>query len=192
MTEINQLENFDAVYRKELELQRELEKIEIAYVKTVEKYGEYSDLKSFVEYLRTVEKVFTEAKFRNWDAERNKNELIKAKINLLSADGIMAEDILNSIYDDFKKAGSDVGKVYVVVNQLLEKYQENAECKEFILYLQYLYINFQSALEEKISMSDLKTRLIKARMEVLASDGNPELIVLERIYDEFKKLLEFI
>ena len=42
-------ENFDALYAHELEVQRELEKVEVAYVKTVERYGEYSILNSFVE-----------------------------------------------------------------------------------------------------------------------------------------------
>ena len=186
----NQFENFDQGYEMEFKLQAELEKVEIAYVKTVEKYGEYQDCKSFVEYLRTIEKVFLEAKMRNWDAETNKNELIKAKIKSLSDAKAVSADVLSSIYDDFKKAGSDVNKIYEIVNKLLEKYKDNSECKEFILYIQYLYINFQNAEEESLSMDELKERLVRARMEVLASDGHPELITLENIYNDFKDLLK--
>jgi hypothetical protein len=186
----NQIENFDAVYRREMELHQELEKVEIAYVKTVEKYGEYGECKSFLEYLRTVEKVFMEAKFRNWDAERNKDELIKTKIKMIAEASSVSEDVLNSIYADFKKSGATVSKIYEIVNQLIEKYGENPECAELILYIQYLFINFDEAEQEKFSMEELKDRLVRARMEVLSSDGNPELITLENIYREFKNLLE--
>ncbi len=185
----NQIENFDAVYRREMELHQELEKVEIAYVKTVEKYGEYGECKSFLEYLRTIEKVFMEAKFRNWDAERNKDELIKTKIKMIAEASSVSEDVLNSIYADFKKSGATVSKIYEIVNQLIEKYGENPECAELILYIQYLFINFDEAEKEKFSAEELKDRLVRARMEVLSSDGNPELITLENIYREFKNLL---
>lgn len=185
-----QNESFDDAYKHEFHLQAELEKVEIAYVKTVEKYAEYADCKSFVEYLRTIEKIFLEAKLRNWDAETNKDELIKAKMKTLAEAKTVSSDVLNSIYDDFKRAGNDVNKVYEAVNKLLEKYAEDSECKEFILYIQYLYINFQNAEKEQISMDELKERLIRARMEVISSDGRPDLITLENIYRDFRSLLK--
>lgn len=185
----NECENFDAIYKNERELGSEMEKIEIAYVKTVEKYGEYADCKAFIEYLRTIEKVFTEAKFRNWDAEKDKNELISSKIKIMSSEGSVSEDVLNSIYEDFRKTGTDVNKIYEIVNALLEKYKDDSGCKEFILYVQYLFINFQNAEREKIGMDELKERLVKARMKVLSSGGNPDLMTLENIYGEFKKMI---
>ncbi|MFA5993743.1 MAG: hypothetical protein WC823_02160 [Parcubacteria group bacterium] len=189
-------ENFDTAYARMMEAGREkqlntqMEKIELAYVRVAEKYGEYADCKSFVEYLRTMEKVFTEAKFRNWDADRSKEELIRSKIKIMASISPVGEDTLNSIYRDFKQAGDDIGKIYDIINDLLERYQEDDACKEFILYMQYLFINFQNGQRETADMSVLKERLIRARMEVVASDGNPELITLENIYKEFKSLLE--
>jgi hypothetical protein len=184
----NEIENFDLAYQKQIELHQEMEKIEIAYVKMVEKYGEYQDCKAFAEYLRTIEKVFTEAKFNHWDAEKNKDELIKAKITILAKAGPIREDVLQSIYDDFKKSGATLDKIYEIVNKLLEKYGNDQGCSEFILYLQYLFINFQEASREKLTHDQLEERLIKARMEVLASDGKPKLSTLENIYREFKEL----
>jgi hypothetical protein len=187
---------FDEAYERMMEIGREkklnaqLEKIELAYVRVVEKYGEYADCKAFVEYLRTIEKVFTEAKFRNWDAERSKDELIRSKIKIMSSISPVGEDTLVSIYDDFKKAGADIDKIYNVINGLLEKYQDNADCKEFILYVQYLCINFKNAQNEAMDMEILKERLVRARMEVLTSDGEPDLKVLENIYKEFNELMK--
>lgn len=188
-------ENFDAAYMKMMEAGREkqlsskMEKIELAYVRVVEKYGEYGDCKSFVEYLRTIEKIFTEAKFRSWDADKSKDELIKSKIKIMASVSPIGEDVLTSIYDDFKQAGDDIDKIYNIINDLLEKYQDDSECKEFILYVQYLFINFQTAKKEAMEMDVLKERLIKARMEVLASDGDPDLKTLGNIYAEFKTLM---
>ncbi|EKE11463.1 MAG: hypothetical protein ACD_15C00076G0001 [uncultured bacterium] len=191
----NAEEGFDEAYKKMMEFGREkqfnsqMEKIELAYVRVIEKYGEYADCKSFVEYLRTIEKVFTEAKFRSWDAEKSKDELIRSKIKIMSSISPVGEDTLVSIYEDFKKAGSDIDKIYNVINDLLEKYQQDADCKEFILYVQYLFINFQNAQKEAATMEALKERLIKARMEVLTSDGDPDMMTLENIYKEFKEMM---
>jgi hypothetical protein len=184
----NEMENFDAMYKRQIEFHQNIEKIEIAYVKTVEKYGEYEDCKAFAEYLRTIEKVFTEAKFNNWDAEKNKDELIKAKIMLLASGGSIQEDVLQSIYSDFRQSGTTLDKIYEIVNKLLEKYGDDQGCNEFILYLQYLAINFQEASRERLNNDQLKDRLVKARMEVLASGGEPDLSTLEKIYQEFKEM----
>jgi hypothetical protein len=188
-TTLNPQENFEAVFEKERKLQEGLEKIEVAYVKTVEKYGEYSDCKSFAEFLRTIEKIFLEAKFRNWDGEKSKDELIKAKMKMMAESSSIGEDILLSIYNDFKKSGVTIAKIYEIVAELLKKYGEHSECGELILYIQYLFINFNDAEEKRVSVDDLKDRLIRARMDVLSSDGDPNLVMLENIYKEFKILL---
>jgi hypothetical protein len=191
----NEVESFEKAYYqmmekgKEKQLNAQMERIELAYVRVVEKYGEYADCKSFVEYLRTMEKIFTEAKFRNWDAEKSKDELIKSKIKIMSSISPIGEDTLMAIYDDFKKAEDDIDKIYNIINDLLVRYQDDPECKEFILYVQYLFINFKNAQQEAIDMEMLKERLVKARMEVLSSDGDPDLLTLENIYKEFKTLI---
>ncbi len=189
MTTANQIESFEEIYAKEGRLSREIEKIEIAYAKIAEKYGEYSDCKSFAEFLRTIEKVFLEAKFRNWDSEKSKNELIKTKIKTIAATGSVGEDVLSVIYDDFKKSGATIGKIYEITAQLLEKYGQDRECAELILYIQYLFVNFHESEKRSERTDELKDRLIQARMEVLSSDGNPELIVLQKIYQEFKQMI---
>lgn len=185
----NEIENFDAVFRHGLELQRHLEKIEVAYIRTVERYGEYSDLKSFAEYLRTIEKMFTENSFRNKSFEQSKDELIKIRIKMLAKNSAMDEDVLNMIYGYFQKAGQSVDKIYEIANELLEKHKEDNDCIDFITYIRDIFVNFLNAEKEHISAEELKDRLVKARMEVLSTSGNPDLKTLENIYQEFKGLL---
>ncbi|HCP08589.1 MAG TPA: hypothetical protein DIT25_02205 [Candidatus Moranbacteria bacterium] len=188
--EINKFENFDAIYARELEVQRDLEKIEVAYVKTVEKYGEYSDLKSFAEYLRTMEKLFQESKFRNRGFEQSRDEMIQLRIKLLAKNSAMDEDVLNAIHAYFKQVGHTAEKIYAASEELLEKYKDDPGCREFILYIRDIFINFFNAEREQISMDELKNRLIKARMEALSGKGDPDLLTLENIYKEFNVLLK--
>jgi hypothetical protein len=182
-------ENFDALYAHELEVQRELEKVEVAYVKTVERYGEYSILKSFVEYLKGMEKFFMENKLRNHSFEISKDEMIKNRIKMLASTCGVGEEVLNAIHRYFKKAGQNVDKIYEIARELTERYKNEPDCQDFILYVQDILVNFLNAEREHLSMDDLQDRLVRARMEVLSSKGDPDLLTLEKIYKEFKGLL---
>ncbi len=188
-TEVNQFENFDAMYARELEIQRSLERIEAAYVKTAEKYGEYEETKSFIEYLGSIEKLFMENKLRNRSFELGRDEMIKVRIKILAQGGTVSEEALNMIYGYFKKAGQTIDKIYEIAAQLMEKYKDDRDCQDFISYVRDIFVNFFNAEKERISMDELKERLIKARMEVLSTNGDPDLVTLENIYKDFKSLL---
>ncbi len=187
--EKNKKENFEIAYAKNRKIYKELEKLELAYVKMKEKYENQKECISFLEYVKTLEKVFTEAKIRNWNAEESKGELIKVEMKRLAQASSVDIEILADLYNDFKKTYLSIGKIVEIQEDLSQKHQECLECLEFINYVSYLYINFNELQEGKISIEDLKIKLISARMEVLSSDGTPSLIVLEGIYREFKEML---
>ncbi len=188
-TGVNQFENFDAMYARELEIQRTLEKVEAAYVKTVEKYGDYEETKSFIDYLGSIEKVFMENKLRNRSFELGKDEMIKVRIKILAQNGTVSEDVLDTIYGYFKKAGHTIDKIYEIATELIGKYKDDRECQDFIAYVRDIFVNFFNAEQEHVSMDELKERLIRARMEVLSTSGNPDLVTLENIYKDFKESL---
>ncbi|MFZ5982632.1 MAG: hypothetical protein ACOYS2_03640 [Patescibacteria group bacterium] len=183
--EPNPFENFEAAYMRERETQEELERIEMAYAKTVERYKDYADCVAFASYIKTIEKVFAEAKKRNWDTERIKNSLIEAKIDIVSRETGIGKDVLRSIYDDFRSAGASISRIREVVEMMVEKYRENPECVEFVLFLENVLTNFGQLQGEKMELDQIKERLIRARMQVISSDGKPELSTLEGIYREF-------
>jgi hypothetical protein len=191
---VNKFENFDAIYARELQMQHELqgeyEKVEVAYVKTVEKYGEYADLKAFAEYLCVIEKLFIGSKFRNQGMEESKDEMIKLRIQLVSKNSSLGEEVLYAIYRYFQKAGATIDRIYATGQELLEKHKQDAGYTEFILYIQDIFVNFLSAEQEHLNMDELKDRLIRARMEVLSSKGDPDLLTLQKIYKEFTDLLK--
>lgn len=187
---VNPLENFDAVYERERNLQREFERIELAYAKTAEKYKDYSDCLEFAHYIKTIEKIFTEARIRKWGSEKVKDVLIQSKIKIISQESSIDEDVLKMIYADFKKTGTNIGKINEVIEVLSRKYEDQEECVEFISYIGNILINFSDFKEQNLDLDDMRSRLIQARMKVLSSDGEPDLKTLEDIYKEFKEEME--
>lgn len=169
----------------DIELQKEMEKIEWAYARMMEQYGRYEGCKDFIEYLRTMEKVFAESKMRNWNADICKDELIRIKISLLASQSQLPQHVFQTIYNDFISTNKQINDVYSVSSSLLEKY-ENSDCREFIKYIEYVIVHYT---ENNKNMEEIIAGLIRARMLVLSSDGNPELVILEKIYKEFNKLL---
>jgi hypothetical protein len=185
----NEKEDFEMVYEKNRRVYKELENLELAYVKIKEKYENQKDCLSLLEYIKTLEKVFTEAKIRNWNAEQSKKELIKAEIEHLAQVSNIDVEIFEDLYDSFQKTYVGIGKIVETQEKLSQKHQDCLDCLEFINYVTYLYINFDELQKRKINAEDLKTKLISARMDVLSSDGTPSLVVLEGIYKEFKQML---
>lgn len=199
---MNIFENFKSTPKQETEqgnrfetqkmLNIEFEKIEMACAKVKEQYGENDQCIAFIDYIRTIEKVFAESKIRNWDAEESKNQLIEIEMGLLADRAEMDKGVFSSVYDDFKIACADVSKITEVEKSLLEKYQDNQECCDLIKYIANLYTSFYSNEIEKGSMTNLKKNLIRARMNVISSDGNPALRVLENIYEDFQTMIKEI
>lgn len=181
--------NFEIPSSVETKISREIEKIEMAHAKLAVKYEGHADCLAFVDFLKTTERVFAEAKYRNWSTGKSKEELVKLEIGLVSERSGLSSDMLNSINDDFKNNCVSVGKICDIADQLLEKYKNEEDCFEFILYLKDVYIGVHNVRRNQMEMMDLKTGLIQARMQALSSDGNPQFKLLEDIYSEFKNNL---
>ncbi|HPN96895.1 MAG TPA: hypothetical protein PLK35_03965 [Candidatus Moranbacteria bacterium] len=186
----NTEENFDVVYQREIEIHKKLQNIEIAYAKTVDKYRNHENCLAFLDYLKTTEKVFAEAKMRKWNAEKTKNELIEIEISILSSRSNLPKDFFKSIYEDFLENNKLIGEISEAIQRLLKKYADQPECCEFINYVEAVFIGFENIKRGDASIIDLKSDLIKAKMQVLSCDGDPELKLLEEIYDDFQKLIQ--
>ncbi len=187
--DLNKKESFDVAYKKNREVYRELEKIELAYAKIKEKYSNQKECLAFLDYAKTLEKVFTEARIRNQSVEKSKSDLIEVEIGILARESNIEAEIFKDLYNDFKKAYLNVGRIIDIQNNLLERHKDCPKCLEFINYLTNLYISFDNIRRGDMSMGDLKRGLISARMNVISYNGNPGLLVLENIYKEFKKML---
>lgn len=180
------IENFPDQYDKTIRLQRELEKVEVVSAKLKEKYKNFGELATFVEYLRATEVVFMEAKSQNWNDDQVKSELIKNEICMISLDTGVDEKVFRDIHDDFQALCLGADQIYAVAEKLLEKNKDCRGCQDFIYYLRDISLVFVEFRKEGMSIDEAKERLFKARMKVLSIDGQPELSLLEKIYEEFK------
>lgn len=181
------MENFEEIYQKELQIQREIESIEATAAKLKEKYKDYEDLSSFVDYLKATEEIFLRAKVFQWGKAQVEDELLKSEIYLMSLGSKLDRGIFDSIRSDFKATHYDIDKVYAAANALLAKYGDNDECKLFISYIRDIMVLFSQGRTMETEV--IKEGLIKVKIKFLSADGDPEESVLERIYQEFKESL---
>ncbi|GBE17367.1 hypothetical protein BMS3Abin15_01211 [bacterium BMS3Abin15] len=186
----NSIENLDSRYEKSLELQRELEKVEVTAVKLKEKYKEYQELSSFIDYLKGTEQVFITARMKLWSGERLKKELVGVEMNLMSLSSGLDEDVFSTIRDDFQLTYTSISQIHSVSQKLLDNHKDCAGCKDFIIYLRDLSIIFYDSKENNESPDEIKEKVFKARMNVLSTDSDTDLKTLEEIYNEFRDKLK--
>ena len=177
-------------FEHEVQAERELEKIDIAALKMAEKYGEYESLKSFVTYLASMEKVFARSRIYNSSPMTTKDEIIKTEIHLFSDDTGLDEDMLKSIRDDFSLVYMTVSQVYAIAEKLIQKFSDKKGCIEFISSLRDISIAFVEAHEKHFSINEIQERIYRSRMLILSADGDPDIALLEKVYDEFKNELK--
>jgi hypothetical protein len=176
-------------FEHEVQAERELEKIDIVALKMAEKYGEYETLKSFVAYLASMEKVFARSRIYNSSYTTTKDEIIKTEIHLFSTDTGLDEDMLRSIKDDFGLVYLTVSEVYAIAEKLIKKFSNKDGCGEFISSLRDISIVFIEAHKKHFTISEIQDRIYRSRMKTLSADGDPDIILLEKVYAEFKKEL---
>jgi len=176
-------------FEHEIQAERELEKIDIVAVKMAEKYGEYETLKSFVTYIASMEKVFARSRIYNSSPMTTKDEIIKTEMHLFSADTGLDEDMLISIRDDFGSVYLTVSQVYAITEKLIKKFSDKEGCEEFISSLRDISLAFIEAHEKHFTISEIQDRIYRSRMRAISASGDPDITLLENIYDEFKNEL---
>ena len=185
----NPFEDMEAQYERNIRLGKEFEKIDLAAGKVKEKYGDYEELKEFVDYLEAMERLFIRAELENWGDTRIKEELVVSEIRIFSKEFHLDEDVLKKIKDDFGQYCFTVRQIHEIAERLLEKYASCEDCKNFIEYLKETNLFFIEAEKNHWNRNVIKEKLCKLRMKNLTSDGSPDLKILEEIKVEFEKQL---
>jgi hypothetical protein len=188
---VNSFEQFEkSQIEHEIEAAHELKKIDIVAAKLTEKFGEYEALRSFVTYLASMEKVFARSRIYDSSPTTIKDEIIKTEMQLFSAGTALDEDILKSIRDDFNIVYATVTQIYAIAEKLFQKFSEKEECEDFIASLRDIAVVFIQAHEKHFSIGEIQDQVYRSQMRILSADGEPNIILLEKIYAEFKKELE--
>lgn len=168
--------------------EEELEKIGLAASKLKEKYGEYESMKAFIDYLAGVERIFALAKIEKWKAGEIKKSFIEAESYLMALDSAIDEDIFNRIKDDFQAAYQALDLIRSVAAKLIAEHSQCKDCVEFIEYMRDSLISLSDVTD--LNIDEKKEQILRAKMVLVCSDGEPDIKELEKIYVNFKDLLK--
>lgn len=187
--------SFDKRYSEMLRTAKdEKHRMDLVCERLMQKYEDYDQTKTFVEYLRSIESVFMNAEKGKWSVEKTEEEMIRAEIYLMSRSTGIDEQVFLSIYEEFRQTNHDVKKVQEISDQLIEKYSnikdclECDDCKEFIMYVRDALLTFAKSIEGNEhfdEIAEVKEAMIKKQMKKFAEDNKPPLEILEEIYSEF-------
>ena len=191
---------FDEYYNERfVETGDKMKRIDIVYEQLKHKYADYEATQSFMEYLRSVEKVFAQAEKEKWSVEKTEDEMINGEIYIMSQMTGIDEGIFRKIYESFQQASHDVEKIQIIASELLEKYSniedcfECEDCKEFIAYVReslFVFAKTFTGDENFDEIGEVKEQLIAVQMKTMAIDGKPPLEILQDIYSDFMTALK--
>ncbi len=186
--------SFDEYYNETIVTNEKMKIVDIAYEKIKHKYEGYDQTEAFIEYLRSVEKVFAQAETDKWSVEKTQDEMIRGEIYIISQTTGIDEEIFNKIYEEFQEVSGDVEKIHDVANKLIEKYSnikdcfECEDCRNFIVYVKEALFVFSKTMdgdENFDELSEVKMQLIRIQMKQMAIDDRPPIEILQDIYDDF-------
>ena len=80
-------------------------------------------------------------------------------------------------------------KLIKIAEKLIKKFSNKEGCEEFISSLRDISITFIEAREKHFAISEIQDRIYRSRMMALSAGGDPDITLLEKVYDEFKNEL---
>ena len=168
--------------------EEEVEKIQVAASKLKEKYGEYEEMKTFIDYLAGVERIFVLAKMEDWGADGIKKSFIEAESYLMAMNSAINEDVFKMIKDDFQSAYQTLNMIRSAAAKLIAEHSQCKDCVEFIEYMRDSLITLSDITN--LNIDEKKEAVLRAKMVFVCSDGEPDIKDLEKVYEEFKSMLK--
>lgn len=177
-------------FEQNLQAERELERINVAERKLIDKYQGYEELESFVIYLASMERLFAQFRIYESSPATIKEELIKTETYLFSQAAALDKEMLESIKSEFDSIHLTVSGIYDIAEKFLKRFQGNEDCCNFIKSLRDTSLILAEAHERAFSIDEVQKKICKSQIDILCADGEPEPELLEQIYSEFKAEIE--
>jgi len=183
--ETPQLENINEA---PINLEEELENITRAAVKLKEKYGEYNDIKVFIDYLAGTERIFLSMKAGGWKTDKVKEVFIDKESYWMSLDLAIDENVFKMIKDDFQSAYQTIDLISSIAAKLIKEHANCPACVDFIRYMRDSLNLLSDALNLNIGKKE--DEIIRSKMSLICKyNDKMNLGELEGIYSEFRSLL---
>jgi len=185
----NSLERgMEQVFHKKMEqttVSERMKRIEVAVERLGKHYEEYEDIVKFVRYLGATERFFLQTEQEGELLEETKQSIIESDMRSVSESLGLQADFFETIQREFKLYQSDTSTLYKIADELSQKHADCEECVKFIYYVRDMYAMLLDTAEREQEPVFLKEKVIKAHMEIICSDGSPELSELQNVYREF-------
>jgi len=175
----------DIAHQESILAQQHIENVRLVAAELRDKYKAYEEMRAFVNYIESVEEVFTRVSDGVWSPQEMEKDLVYSEIYRLSVSSGIDENVFNTIYGDFTNSVMQVDNVQAVTEHLIKKYSDCEQCIDLIMYIRDLVIVLSHEKGQAYSMDQQKEAIIKARMKVLSADGHPPFFKLETIFKEF-------
>lgn len=175
----------DVAGKESVHAQQHIENVRLVAAELRDKYKAYEEMRSFVNYIESVEEVFTRVSDGMWSPQEMEKDLVYSEIYRLSVSSGIDENVFNTIYGDFSDSVVQVDNVQSVTEQLIKKYSDCAQCIDLIMYIRDLVVVLSHEKGQTYSIDAQKEAIIMARMKVLSADGHPPFFKLETIFKEF-------
>lgn len=177
--------NRDITHHESVRAQQHIENVRLVAAELRDKYKAYEEMRAFVNYIESVEEVFTRVSDGVWSPQEMEKNLVYSEVYRLSVSSGIDEQVFNTIYSDFTDSVAQVDNVQDVTEHLINKYSDCEQCIDLIMYIRDLVVVLSHEKGQTYSIDAQKEAIIMARMKVLSADGHPPFFKLETIFKEF-------
>jgi hypothetical protein len=166
------------------------EKLEREY-EYFEKFNKnYRAVKTFIRFIQEVEKAFLSDEKEIWNEKKVGEKIASWKIDYLKKNVQGNAEVLDMVYNDFKGLFQLDKNPYEDTEKLLANYRGCATCEQFIIFLRDIFSILTDVKTEKINIDEAKGKICLLEAKQLSENDNIEQVDLERIYREFKTIIE--
>lgn len=171
-------------------IEEAVEKLEKEYEYFKKTGKNYEAVKNFIGFLQKLEESFLEEGGKTWTEKEAGEKIAKWKIDYLKSTVKESAEALDMVYNDFKGLFQLDGNPYEDSEKLLAHYRGCEVCEQLIMYLRNVFSILVELEKEKIAPDKAKDKIYLLEIENFSGSGNIEKSDLERIYREFKTLIE--
>jgi hypothetical protein len=150
----------------------------------------YGTAKAFIDFLQELEESFFGKKGGIWNEREAGEKIAKRRVEYLKSTVKENAGALDMVYNDFKGLFQLDRNPYEDTEKLLANYRGCEVCERFIIYLRSVFLLLVDLKGEKITLDKAKDKIRLLEIDELSGKGNIEKADLERIYIEFKTLIE--
>jgi hypothetical protein len=150
----------------------------------------YEVAKTFIGFVQEVEKAFIANEGEIWSEKGAGEKIASWEIDYLKKNVQENAEALDMVYNDFKGLFQLDKNPYEDTERLLANYRGCKVCEQFIIFLRDIFSILTDVKTEKINVDEAKGKICLLEAKQLSENDNIEQVDLERIYREFKTIIE--